>query len=116
LKTEPEARGVNVRDKFIEFYEKHYSANRMKLCVLGKEPLDVLEKWVVEHFSAVPNKDLPQNRWDTEVPLRASELGLQCFAKPVMDSRELNLHFPFLDEENMYLSQPSRYVGHLIGH
>lgn len=116
LKTLPEEKGVNVRDKFIEFYEKHYSANRMKLCVLGREPLDVLEKWIVELFSAVPNKDLPQNRWDTEVPMRPSDLGIQCFAKPVMDSREVNLYFPFLDEEEMYLTQPSRYIGHLIGH
>ena len=116
LKTLPEEKGINVRDKFIEFYEKHYSANRMKLCVLGREPLDVLEKWVIELFSAVPNKDLPQNRWDTEVPMRPTDLGIQCFAKPVMDSREVNLYFPFLDEEEMYLTQPSRYVGHLIGH
>ncbi|KAF9761881.1 hypothetical protein IL306_003644 [Fusarium sp. DS 682] len=42
LKTLPKARGINVRDKFIEFHAKHYSANRMKLVVLGREPLDVL--------------------------------------------------------------------------
>ena len=116
LKTEPESRGLNVRDKFIEFYEKHYSANRMKLVVLGRESLDVLEDWVVEYFSNVPNKDLPQNRWTDEVPFTQEQLGLQCFAKPVMDSRELNLLFPFLDEEFLYESQPSQYISHLIGH
>ncbi|KAI1854932.1 hypothetical protein JX265_002571 [Neoarthrinium moseri] len=116
LKTEPEARGIDVRAKFIEFHAKHYSANRMKLCVLGREPLDLLEKWVVEFFSAVPNKDLPQNRWETEVPYPKSLLSTQVFAKPVMDSRELNLSFPFLDEEYEYESQPSRYISHLIGH
>ncbi|KAH6980474.1 insulin-degrading enzyme [Ilyonectria destructans] len=41
---------------------------------------------------------------------------MQCFAKPVMDSRELNLHFPFIDEESLYACQPSRYISHLIGH
>lgn len=116
LKTLPESRGVNVRDKFMEFHEKHYSANRMKLVVLGRESLDVLERWVAEFFSTVPNKNLPQNRWEDEVPFRESELGMQIFAKPVMDSRELNLYFPFLDEEMMFESQPSRYVSHLIGH
>ncbi|OIW34047.1 UCH-domain-containing protein [Coniochaeta ligniaria NRRL 30616] len=116
LKTEPESRGINVRDKFIEFYEKHYSANRMKLCVLGREPLDVLENWVAELFSDVNNKDLEQNRWTDEVPFNKEQLGLQCFAKPVMDSRELNLLFPFLDEEYLYESQPSQYISHLIGH
>ncbi|RMJ03581.1 hypothetical protein CDV36_014893 [Fusarium kuroshium] len=116
LKTLPEARGINVRDKFIEFHAKHYSANRMKLVVLGREPLDVLQKWVVETFSAVANKKLPPNRWPGELPFRESDLGMQCFAKPVMDSRKLNLYFPFIDEEFMFASQPSRYIGHLIGH
>lgn len=116
LKTDPEAKGVNVRDKFIEFHNKHYSANRMKLVVLGREPLDVLQRWVIELFSRVANKGLPQNRWSKEVPFLASDLGTQCFAKPVMDSRELNLLFPFIDEEYLYESQPSRYISHLIGH
>lgn len=116
LKTLPEARGINVRDKFIEFYEKHYSANRMKLCVLGREPLDVLETWVLEYFSEIRNKDLAPNRWPDVLPFPQTDLGVQCFAKPVMDSRELNLIFPFLDEDLLYETQPSRYLSHLIGH
>ncbi|KAK4156700.1 ubiquitin carboxyl-terminal hydrolase [Chaetomidium leptoderma] len=116
LKTEPEAEGINVRDKFIEFYEKHYSANRMKLCVLGREPLDVLQTWVVEHFSSVRNKNLAPNRWEAEVPFTQAELGTQVFAKPVMDTRELTLTFPFIEQDHLYDSQPSRYISHLIGH
>ncbi|KAI3336404.1 peptidase M16 inactive domain-containing protein [Xylariaceae sp. AK1471] len=116
LKTIPEEKGIDVRQKFIDFHEKHYSANRMKLCVLGREPLDVLETWAADLFSGVPNKDLPQNRWEDEVPYNKDNLAMQCFAKPVMDSRELNLFFPFLDEEMLYESQPSRYISHLIGH
>lgn len=116
LKTLPESRGINVRDKFIEFHAKHYSANRMKLVVLGREPLDVLQKWVVELFSPIVNKKLAPNRWTDQVPYRECDLGTQCFAKPVMDSRQLNLSFPFVDEETLYESQPSRYISHLIGH
>ncbi|CAI6098997.1 unnamed protein product, partial [Clonostachys chloroleuca] len=116
LKTEPEAKGINVRDKFIEFHSQHYSANLMKLVVLGRESLDVLQKWAEEFFSGVVNKELPQQRWDTEVPFQKQDLGMQCFAKPVMDSRELNLVFPFIDEELLYESQPSRYLSHLNGH
>ncbi|ODA82847.1 hypothetical protein RJ55_01356 [Drechmeria coniospora] len=116
LKTLPESQGVNVRDKFIEFHAKHYSANRMKLVVLGREPLDVLQKWVVELFSPIVNKHLPPNRWTDETPFRPADLGMQCFAKPVMDSRDLSLIFPFIDEETLFESQPSRYISHLIGH
>ncbi|KAG5930400.1 hypothetical protein E4U42_001646 [Claviceps africana] len=116
LKTIPESQGINVRQKFIEFHDKHYSANRMKLVVLGRESLDVLQKWVVELFSAIENKKLPPNRWADEEPFRQTDLGTQCFAKPVMDSRELNLIFSFIDEEALYESQPSKYISHLIGH
>ncbi|CAN8096702.1 unnamed protein product [Discula destructiva] len=116
LKTEPEARGVNVRQKFIDFYEKHYSANRMKLVVLGKEPLDVLESWVVQYFSDIEDKNLKPNRWPDAPPLGPEQLGVQVFAKPVMDSRELGLSFPFLDEDELFESLPSRYISHLIGH
>ncbi|KAK4204491.1 UCH-domain-containing protein [Triangularia verruculosa] len=116
LKTIPEAKGINVRDKFIEFYEKHYSANRMKLCVLGREPLDVLQAWVTEYFSPIKNKDLPRNRWEDEVPYTKDHLGVQIFAKPVMDTRELTLSFPFMEQENLYETQPGGYISHLIGH
>jgi insulysin len=116
LKIDPESKGINVRDKFIDFHGKHYSANRMKLVVLGREPLDLLQKWVEEFFAAVEDKNLPQNRWEDELPYRPNDLGTQVFAKPVMDSRELNLTFPFINEEYMHESQPSRYLSHLIGH
>ncbi|KAK2923313.1 hypothetical protein FoTM2_016835 [Fusarium oxysporum f. sp. vasinfectum] len=31
-------------------------------------------------------------------------------------AQELNLYFPFIDEEFMFATQPSRYISHLIGH
>ena len=116
LRDEPGKRGIEVRQKFMEFYERHYSANRMKLVVLGREPLEELETWVSELFSEVKNKDLEENRWDDVQPLTKDEISTQIFAKPVMESRSLEIAFPFQDEEEMYETQPSRYLSHLIGH
>ena len=116
LRDEPRKRGVDVRKEFIEFHDKHYSANRMKLVVLGKESLDDLEAWVGELFAGVHNKDLPQKRWDGLQPLTKDELMTQIFAKPVMDQRTLDICFPYQDEEHLYESQPSRYISQLIGH
>ncbi|KAH8590462.1 Metalloenzyme, LuxS/M16 peptidase-like protein [Bisporella sp. PMI_857] len=116
LKTDPEAKGIDVRQKFIEFHKKHYTANRMKLVVLGRESLDELESWVVDLFSGVENKNLEQNRWEDEVPFKPDDLLTQCFMKPVMNLNRLILGFPFIDEELLFESQPSRYISHLIGH
>ncbi|KAL2828052.1 Metalloenzyme, LuxS/M16 peptidase-like protein [Aspergillus cavernicola] len=116
LKEEPLERGLEIRNEFMKFYDEHYSANRMKLVVLGRDSLDEMEQWVSELFAEVKNKDLPQNRWD-DVPIwLPNDMCKQIFAKPVMDSRSVDIYFPFLDEENLYETQPSRYISHLIGH
>ena len=116
LKDQPTKRGVKIRDRFIQFHDEHYSANRMKLVVLGREPLDELQSWVAELFAGVVNKDLPQNRWDGIQPYSDTEVMTRVFAKPVMDSRSVEIYFPYQDEENMFRTQPSRYLSHLIGH
>ena len=116
LRDEPKKRGVDVRKEFMAFHDKHYSANRMKLVVLGKEPLDELEEWVGGLFAGVRNKDLPQNRWDDAEPYSKDELMTQVFAKPVMDQRKVEITFPYEDEEKLFEIQPSRYIAHLVGH
>ncbi len=40
------------------FYEQHYSANLMRLVVVGRQPLDELERLVTDKFSAVPDRQL----------------------------------------------------------
>ncbi|KAJ5398409.1 hypothetical protein N7465_008898 [Penicillium sp. CMV-2018d] len=116
LKEDPQKRGLEVRSEFIRFYEKHYSANRAKLVVLGRESLDTLEQWVSELFSDVENKNLAQNRWDDVQPFTEKDMCTQVFVKPVMDTRSMDMYFPFLDEEDLHDTQPSRYISHLIGH
>lgn len=107
---------MEIREEFIKFHDQQYSANRMKLVVLGRESLDELEGVVADLFSGVRNKDLPQNRWDGVQPFTEREALTQVFAKPVMDSRTLDIYFPYQDEEELYESHPSRYLSHLIGH
>lgn len=116
LHDDPIARGVQIRDKFMEFHAQHYSANRMKLVVLGRENLDTLEEWVEEIYSKIPNKDLPRKRWDHVPVYTEKELLIQTFARPVFETRTLELSFLYRDEEDFYESHPSRYLSHLIGH
>ena len=116
LRDAPRKRGVDIRKEFIDFHSRNYSANRMKLVVLGRESLDELQSWVGNLFAGVRNKDLPKNRWNGPQPYSAKEYLTQVFAKPVMDSRSLDVYFPYQDEEDMYDTQPSRYISHLIGH
>jgi insulysin len=42
----------------MDFYKGCYSANIMKLSVIGRENLDKLEQWVRTLFSDVPNNEI----------------------------------------------------------
>lgn len=116
LHDDPLERGVKIRDAFIDFYKEHYSANRMKLVVLGREELDELQGWVEELFTDVPDQNLPQLRWDGIPVFDEAGLGIEVFVKPVMQKRQLDLHFPYPDEEDLWQSKPGHYISHLIGH
>ena len=64
LKELPEAAKINVRDELRRFWEKHYSASRMTLCVLGRESLDELEALALECFAAVKTDGEPRRKYD----------------------------------------------------
>jgi insulysin len=82
LHDEPLAKGINIRDAFINFHKEHYSANRMALVVLGREGLDELQEWVEELFFAVPNRNLLKLQWDGIPVYGESNLGIEVFVKP----------------------------------
>ncbi|KXJ87314.1 metallopeptidase [Microdochium bolleyi] len=116
LRDVPAEKGIDMRAKFGDFHSTHYSANIMKLCVLGKEPLDTLQQWAVDMFSDIPNKDLPQNRWD-DIPLWSEvQLPRRVYTNPIMDIRQLRVSFPWLDEEHMYENRPGEYVSKILSH
>ncbi|KAI9316323.1 Metalloenzyme, LuxS/M16 peptidase-like protein [Dichotomocladium elegans] len=118
----PKRRGVDVRQELLKFHQTYYSANIMKLCVLGQEPLDQLAKWVIEKFSQVKNKNIPIPEFEGH-PLTANELKKQIFVKSIKCNRTLNITFPLPDPNLHFESQasfsisiPTNYLSHLIGH
>lgn len=122
LRDGPAEKGLDIRKEFMAFYEREYSASKMKLVVLGREGLDVLQEWVVKLFSAIPNKPIPYHSLSTSPPpgniqsYPPSHLGKLIIATSVMARRELHLRFVYQDEDHLSASQPGRYLMHLIGH
>ena len=46
----------NLRKEVISFYSKNYAPNLIKIAVLGKEPLDQLEKMVRKKFQPIKKR------------------------------------------------------------
>lgn len=110
------SREADLGDGLGEFYDKHYSANRMKLCMSSRHSLNSLQQLLEESFSDIESKDPPQNRWDDRHFYTDDKLGTIYFAKSVKDVLELRFTFLLIDEERLFKSQPSKYICHLFGH
>ena len=106
---------ITARQKLIEFYQQHYSANIMTLAVVGREPLEQLERWVTQRFADIPDRD-------AKVPLftqpyfaphaRPSRLNVV----PQKDQLRVSFAFPIASTEAWYRSKPLAYLANLIGH
>ena len=107
--------GSSIRDELLAFYDRYYSADLMRLVVLGNETLDELESLVVPMFSPVPNK--PHEMPDIEVPIftDATLPGLAT-VKPQATQRQLQVMFPMPDYRSAYDVNPMSYASNLVGH
>lgn len=111
----PSAKGINVRDELLSFYKNFYSANLMKLCVLGREDLDTLSEWACELFSEVPNLPRPVPEFHAPI-LDKQHLMKFIHVKPVKDLNKLELTFVVPDMDEQWESKPNQVLSHLIGH
>ena len=107
--------GADVRDELIDFYESHYSAHLMKLAVVGREPLDTLEHWVRERFTAAPRRDAERLR--VTAPLYPEgRLPARLDVEPVREIRSLRLSFEIPPLRPHHPARPLALASHLLGH
>ncbi|GAB4860207.1 hypothetical protein Ancab_011686 [Ancistrocladus abbreviatus] len=107
-------KGINLREQILKLYRDNYYGGLMKLVVIGGEPLDVLENWVMQLFTDV-KKGLPVR---PEVSCDGSiwKAGKIYKLEAIKDVHILDVSWklPCLREE--YLKKPEDYLAHLIGH
>ncbi|OQS03733.1 nardilysin [Thraustotheca clavata] len=68
LRHRPLCESIDVRAAAIGFYREHYSSNLMKLAVCSGIPLDTMELWINNSFSAIPNQNLPHRKFSPLPP------------------------------------------------
>ena len=115
LETLVDKEDKTLRSALLDFYDAEYSANRMKLTVLGRENLNTLAEWVEARFAKIPNKNLPA-KTITEPFFSGGFLPAKLAVESVMDTRSLSLSFPIPSTRDYIHSQPMGYIANLIGH
>jgi nardilysin len=117
LKQQPKKNGIDVGAALRDFYRKHYSAQFMSLAVVSCDPLDVIEGYVKEAFSAVPNNGSPPVSFAMQpLPYNADVFGKIHKVLPVKDVRELHLTWQLPPLMDQYMVKPLHFLGSLVGH
>ncbi|MEM6928301.1 MAG: insulinase family protein [Myxococcota bacterium] len=102
------------RDELIAFYDRHYSANRMTLAVLGTEGLDQLERWAREKFGPVVDRGIEAPTYPSAIFPDA--LPQRIDIVPVGDRRDLWIEFSVPPDTERWSAKPGSLLGSLVGH
>ena len=99
--------------KLNDFYEQYYSANLMKLVLVGKQSPKELKKLANKYFSKIKNNNIDRPV-TTASSYRQSDLGKNIFIKSKVKSPELVIEFSVQDNTNLWRSKPNEYVEMLL--
>ena len=103
------------RTELLDFYDNHYSSNKMGLAILSTHSLDQLEAWAREYFSDIKNRKLEISRHDPE-SMEKKDVFRLVKVEPVKDIRELKLWFSIPGTRHLYESKPGQQLGFILGH
>ena len=98
-----------------EFYERHYTSDRMALSLAGKAPLDELEKLARTLFSAIPRRTVPAVVPTPAFLPRKAALRLAQI-EPVKEVRQLQLEFVVPATRPDFAGKPEELLSQLIGY
>ncbi|KAJ2251641.1 metalloprotease [Coemansia sp. RSA 455] len=115
LKGAAEELGLDLREELIKFYHKYYSADIMRLVVVGNHSLDVLSEWVTSKFSVIKSKGNTRPVVDFH-PIGKAELGKVIHYKTVGKLCKLKLQFSLPELKSIYGAKPFAYINALLNH
>ena len=95
------------------FYNEFYSANLMKLVLVGKQSPKELKKLANKYFSKITNNNV--ERPITLVnSYRSEDLGKNIYIQSKVKAPQLVIEFPVDNNSSMWRSKPNEYIEMLL--
>lgn len=104
------------QDTLKDWYGKHYSANRMRLIVIGNLPIEKLRDMVVASFGPIPNRNFPP--FDLRIPMFPDTVkGHMINIEPGKNIRKLTLLWELPPQfADMRDTKPEQIICYVMGH
>lgn len=95
------------------FYEQYYSANLMKLVLVGNQSPRQLKSYAKKYFGGIKNKNV--KRPTTKIAAyREQDLLKNIYVKTKSGTPTLSLEFPLKNNRDKWKSKPNSYVSKLL--
>ncbi|WP_299496228.1 insulinase family protein [uncultured Shewanella sp.] len=100
--------------ELVAFYQQHYSANLMTLCLVAPLTIDTLTTFAKKYFNDIPNHQLSKQYPNTPL-YHPSNLSQQINIKPLKQQRRLGICFSLPAIDSLYHFKPLTFISHLLG-
>ncbi|KAJ1727785.1 metalloprotease [Coemansia biformis] len=106
-------RGLDLREEVARLHKQYYSADIMKLSIVGNYSMDQLVEWAVSKFADVASKGVtkPQHAGH---PMGSGMLGKAVHFETVGDHIVMNVLFALPELKAMYATKPLHYIMSLL--
>ena len=111
----PHKLGLNIREETEKFFKSHYSANLMKLVILGREPIEELQGFTEQFFGRIPNRNVTVNTTNVNI-WENRHFAANYFVEPLLNIHMLVISFPIPAKASMGNTKAGVYLCHLLGH
>jgi len=105
-----------IRKELLDFHDKWYSANQMKLAIVSNKPIEEQEELIKSLFSGIPDKEVVLPDLGSPAPYTEANLGKLYRIVPIKDEDVLSVVWQVPYTELQVYTQPANYVNMLLGH
>ncbi|WMS85563.1 insulinase family protein [Pleionea litopenaei] len=114
LETLSDKEHAKLHPQTVEFYNKYYSANIMKVALVSNLPLAEMRKMAEKHFSTIKNKKIDKPKVTAKIDFKALG-GKRIHYVPNTDIKQLMIDFTIENNSDDYAVKPNQYLSYIIG-
>jgi protease-3 len=113
LETLGDKEGSILHKETVDFYNKYYSSNIMKVALISNLPIAEMEKKAQTYFADIKNKHIDKPEVTAKVDFNKAG-GKRVFYSPNEDVKQLQLDFTIKNNMSEFAVKPNRFVSYLL--
>jgi len=113
LETLGDKEGSSLHKETVDFYNKYYSANIMKVAMVSNLPLEEMQAKAQKYFADIEDKKIDKPTVTHKLDFDNIG-GKRVHYSPNEDVKQLQLDFTITDNSDAFAVKPNRFVAYLL--